>query len=62
MALRDRLAMVSELATASGVAGMCGGQSLDLEAEGKRVDLQALEQIHRHKTGALIRAAVRPAR
>lgn len=60
VALRDRLAMVSELATASGVAGMCGGQSLDLEAEGKRVDLQALEQIHRHKTGALIRAAVRP--
>ncbi|WP_274873686.1 polyprenyl synthetase family protein, partial [Serratia marcescens] len=56
VALRDRLAMVSELATASGVAGMCGGQSLDLEAEGKRVDLQALEQIHRHKTGALIRA------
>ncbi|MBH3043037.1 (2E,6E)-farnesyl diphosphate synthase [Serratia marcescens] len=59
VALRDRLAMVSELATASGVAGMCGGQSLDLEAEGRRVDLQALEQIHRHKTGALIRAAVR---
>ncbi len=59
VALRDRLAMVSELATASGVAGMCGGQSLDLEAEGKRVDLKALEQIHRHKTGALIRAAVR---
>lgn len=58
VALRDRLAMVSELATASGVAGTCGGQSLDLEAEGKRVDLQALEQIHRHKTGALIRAAV----
>lgn len=59
VALRDRLAMISELAKASGVAGMCGGQSLDLEAEGKQIDLQALEQIHRHKTGALIRAAVR---
>lgn len=57
--LLDRLAMISELAKASGVAGMCGGQSLDLEAEGKQIDLQALEQIHRHKTGALIRAAVR---
>lgn len=56
---RDRLAMVSELAQASGVAGMCGGQALDLEAEGKQVNLQALERIHRHKTGALIRAAVR---
>ncbi|PDO84620.1 (2E,6E)-farnesyl diphosphate synthase [Kosakonia pseudosacchari] len=56
---RDRLAMVSELAHASGVAGMCGGQALDLAAEGKRVSLAELEQIHRHKTGALIRAAVR---
>lgn len=56
---RDRLAMVSELAQASGVAGMCGGQALDLDAEGKQVDLPTLERIHRHKTGALIRAAVR---
>jgi farnesyl diphosphate synthase len=38
---------------------MCGGQALDLAAEGQQIDLQALEQIHRHKTGALIRAAVR---
>lgn len=56
---RDRLAMVAELAHASGVAGMCGGQALDLEAEGKQVQLAELERIHRHKTGALIRAAVR---
>lgn len=56
---RDRLALVSELAMASGVAGMCGGQALDLAAEGKQISLDALEQIHRHKTGALIRAAVR---
>jgi len=59
VAVRDRLAMVSELAQASGVAGMCGGQALDLEAEGKQVGLAELERIHRHKTGALIRAAVR---
>lgn len=59
VAIADRLAMVKELATASGVAGMCGGQALDLEAEGKHVDLQSLERIHRHKTGALIRCAVR---
>ncbi|MDA6075986.1 (2E,6E)-farnesyl diphosphate synthase [Edwardsiella anguillarum] len=56
---RDRLQMLSELAHASGVAGMCGGQALDLEAEGRHVALAALEQIHRHKTGALIRCAVR---
>lgn len=56
---KDRIAMLSELAYASGLAGMCGGQALDLEAEGKRVDLAALERIHQHKTGALIRAAIR---
>lgn len=55
----SRIAMIAELARASGVAGMCGGQALDLAAEGQRVGLQQLEQIHRHKTGALIRAAVR---
>ncbi|WP_147195765.1 (2E,6E)-farnesyl diphosphate synthase [Pantoea sp. MBD-2R] len=55
----DRIAMISELAQASGVAGMCGGQALDLAAEGQQIDLSALEQIHRHKTGALIRSAVR---
>ncbi|WP_428945405.1 (2E,6E)-farnesyl diphosphate synthase [Pantoea sp. FN060301] len=55
----DRIAMISELAQASGVAGMCGGQALDLAAEGQQITLPALEQIHRFKTGALIRAAVR---
>lgn len=53
----SRLAMLRELARASGIAGMCAGQALDLEAEGEQVDLAALELIHRHKTGALIRAA-----
>lgn len=56
---KDRLAMITELAQASGVAGMCGGQALDLQAEGQQVSLTDLERIHRHKTGALIRAAVR---
>lgn len=55
----NRIRMIAELAQASGVAGMCGGQALDLAAEGKQTDLTALERIHRHKTGALIRAAVR---
>ncbi|WP_034947407.1 (2E,6E)-farnesyl diphosphate synthase [Erwinia oleae] len=55
----SRLAMIAELAQASGARGMCGGQALDLAAEGRQIDLTALEQIHRHKTGALIRSAVR---
>ena len=38
---------------------MIGGQLLDLEGEGLSLDLEALERIHRHKTGALIAAAVR---
>lgn len=59
VAIKDRLAMISELATASGVAGMCGGQALDLAAAGRQISLESLEQIHRYKTGALIQAAVR---
>ncbi|AKJ42773.1 (2E,6E)-farnesyl diphosphate synthase [Pragia fontium] len=57
--IADRLAMIGELAHASGAAGMCAGQALDLEAEKRKVNLQELERIHRHKTGALIRAAIR---
>ncbi|MGR7920346.1 (2E,6E)-farnesyl diphosphate synthase [Zobellella denitrificans] len=54
-----RLRMVQELARASGYAGMCGGQALDMQSEGKLIDQSRLETLHRHKTGALIRAAVR---
>ncbi|UDG81729.1 Farnesyl diphosphate synthase [Candidatus Profftia lariciata] len=53
-----RIAMLSELAKASGVAGMCSGQALDLENEGKNINLLVLEKIHKHKTGALIRCAI----
>jgi farnesyl diphosphate synthase len=55
---KNQLLMLSQLARASGYAGMCGGQALDLAAEGQQVALDALEQIHRHKTGALIECAV----
>ncbi|MGS9249664.1 polyprenyl synthetase family protein, partial [Salmonella enterica subsp. enterica serovar Infantis] len=40
-------------------AGMCGGQAVDLAAEGQRITRDALDRIHRHTPGALIRAAVR---
>ena len=55
---KTQLKMVSVLAKASGEAGMCGGQSLDLEAENMHVNLERLEKIHAAKTGALIKAAV----
>ena len=53
-----RLKMVDTLAHASGSRGMCGGQAIDLEAVGQELDLPALENMHIHKTGALIRASV----
>lgn len=56
--MKAQLRMVQILAKASGYQGMCGGQALDLDAEGKMVPLAELEQIHRHKTGALIECAV----
>ncbi len=50
-------AMATELFQASGPEGMVGGQWLDLEAERRELDLAGLVQVHRGKTGALIRAA-----
>jgi geranylgeranyl diphosphate synthase type II len=46
------------LARAAGSAGMIGGQVVDIVSEGKLVDLPVVEYIHRHKTAALIEAAV----
>ncbi|MFV3319246.1 (2E,6E)-farnesyl diphosphate synthase [Pseudomonas sp. NY15374] len=54
-----RLAMVQALAKAAGPAGMVGGQAIDLGSVGVKLDQQALEYMHRHKTGALIEASVR---
>lgn len=56
-ALRCELILV--LARASGAAGMVAGQDMDLAAENRQISLEALESLHRHKTGALIRASVR---
>jgi geranylgeranyl pyrophosphate synthase len=49
---------LARLARAAGPEGMVGGQALDLEAEGRGVDEQTLENIHRRKTGELICAAI----
>ncbi|HEY9147799.1 MAG TPA: farnesyl diphosphate synthase [Gammaproteobacteria bacterium] len=54
-----RLAMVEELACASGSRGMAGGQAIDIAAEGSQLTLEQLQTMHRYKTGALIRASVR---
>lgn len=52
------LAMVKLLAEACGSLGMAGGQAFDLDAVGRVLPLPELERMHRHKTGALIRASV----
>ena len=53
-----QVAVIRWLARAAGPAGMVGGQALDMEGEGRTLDEQGLEQIHRRKTGELIRAAI----
>jgi len=56
---RQQLNAIRALAKASGYVGMCGGQSMDIEATGQESgDLTSLESIHAKKTGALIIAAV----
>jgi farnesyl diphosphate synthase len=54
-----RVAWLQTLAQASGVAGMCGGQALDIDATGQQQSAEALQRMHALKTGALIRASVR---
>jgi len=53
-----RIEMLRLLARASGSAGMCGGQAIDLGSVGLALSLAELENMHRLKTGALLRASV----
>ena len=53
-----QLDLIRQLSKASGVQGMVLGQAIDLSAVDKTIDLTQLENMHRHKTGALIRASV----
>jgi farnesyl diphosphate synthase len=53
-----RLKMIIALAKASGSQGMVGGQAIDLQSVGTTLTLPELENMHIHKTGALIRASV----
>lgn len=47
------------ISKASGVNGMIGGQVVDLECEGKKIDTETLDFIHLHKTSAMIEAAIK---
>lgn len=60
VAAQAQVAMMRELARASGtVGGMIGGQVADIEGEGQAPDAELLDRIHRAKTGALLCASVR---
>jgi geranylgeranyl pyrophosphate synthase len=53
-----QLSMIRTLAQAAGTAGMAGGQAVDLAAVGQRLSVDAVENMHRRKTGALIKGSV----
>ena len=53
-----RLKMINILSLSCGSRGMAGGQAIDLLSVGKELDIAQLEDMHIHKTGALIRASV----
>ncbi len=56
---KNLISIINELTYACGPEGMVGGQTLDLILEGKKATKKDLLYIHKHKTGALIRASVR---
>jgi geranylgeranyl pyrophosphate synthase len=55
---QSRLRMIETLALAAGSRGMVGGQTIDLAATGRRLGIAEREDMHIHKTGALIRSSV----
>jgi len=59
-ALNDaqKVQVITSLSTAGGMAGMAGGQAIDLASVGKQLTQTELEMMHRMKTGALLRTAV----
>ncbi|MBR0287553.1 MAG: polyprenyl synthetase family protein [Selenomonadaceae bacterium] len=53
------LTVLKEISIAAGVAGMVGGQAIDLRSEGIQIDFATLKLMHSGKTGALFKAAIR---
>lgn len=56
-----KVKLIQSLSKASGHTGMVGGQVLDMQSENQAINLKQLEQIHSHKTGALIVFAIEAA-
>lgn len=60
--VNNQLKIVNTIANASGLLGMCGGQALDIAATDSVITLTQLEQVHKLKTGALLKSAITMAR
>lgn len=56
--MQTKVNLIAELSKAAGSTGMIAGQIMDINPEGKQINLQTLQDIHKHKTGELIRYAV----
>ena len=59
MPAKLKIELIQELASSSGMYGMCKGQAIDLANVGKILNLETLEKMHRLKTGALLNCAIR---
>lgn len=55
---QTKVKLIAELSKAAGSTGMIAGQVMDVDSEGKRIDLLTMQNIHKHKTGELIRYAI----
>ena len=58
LSAQQKVALTSLIAKNSGCQGMIAGQVMDIQAEGKAIDLESLKHIHKYKTGALINASI----
>ena len=55
---RNKLRIIQQIASAIGVQGMVGGQTIDWLSTGKKISLAELQEMHLLKTGALLRASI----
>lgn len=57
--LEKYLKAINEIAKSAGIYGMIGGQVVDIESEGKKIDMDKLDFIHMNKTAAIIIGCMR---
>ncbi|MGL4687338.1 MAG: polyprenyl synthetase family protein, partial [Fusobacteriaceae bacterium] len=53
--------LVSLTSKYSGINGMIGGQTVDIQSEGKEINFETLKYIHENKTGKLLRLPIEAA-